>query len=69
MDALDLSPLQTVALILLLWVTAVAVSRALHLERRGLEAHPLYMIYRSRRINSLLERVAAWSPPFSLHPG
>jgi len=51
-------------IILFLWIALVSVIKRLHLERYGLEAHFLYIIYRSRRINSLLVRLASWSPFF-----
>jgi len=57
-----LGPLQTLVLILVLWAVAVSACRVLHLEEHGLEAHPLYIIYRSHRLNDLLSRLASWNP-------
>ena len=59
-----MDPLQTLVLILILWVVVVSLIRRLHLERYGLEAHPLYVIYRSQRLNNFLIRVASWNPLF-----
>ena len=36
--------------------------RGLHLEKRGLEAHPLYIVYKSQSLNNLLKRIANWNP-------
>jgi len=51
-------------LMLFLWILVVSVSKRLHLERYGWDAHPLYIIYKSQRINNLLTRLGSQSPFF-----
>lgn len=59
-----MEPLLILALVLALWIAVVFATKRLHLDKRGLDVHPLYIIYRSTRLNNLLFRMASWNPAF-----
>jgi len=44
------------------WAALYAASRLLELDRHGLEVHPLYALYRSKRLNGFIERIALRTP-------
>jgi len=49
-------------LLLVLWVAIYLLSRLFHLERRGVEVKPLYLIIRTKRFNDMMVRTATRYP-------
>ena len=54
----------TLFVIVVGWFTFYGLARLLRLERYGFELHPLYVLVKSTRLNSLLEWVGGWRPGF-----
>ena len=55
-------PLLGLLILAAAWTAFYAASKLLNLERHGVEVHPLYALYRSRRLNGFMERVALRTP-------
>lgn len=51
-------------LVLCFWVLAVFSIKRLRLEKHGLDARPLYIVYRSKRLNGMLLKMGSWNPLF-----
>lgn len=58
------SDLFTLFVIVVGWFSFLGLAKLLRLERYGLELHPLYVLIKSTRLNSLLERAGRWNPGF-----
>ncbi len=58
------SDLFTLFVIVVGWFSFLGLAKLLRLERYGLELHPLYVLVKSTRLNSLLERAGRWNPGF-----
>jgi len=54
----------SLGIFILAWFAFYLVAKAARLERLGLEISPLFMIYKSTRLNLLIERLAGLSPGF-----
>ena len=54
--------LLTLILLTLAWVVFYLAAVVLRLDRRGLEIHPLYALYKSTRLNAFIERMGRLSP-------
>lgn len=52
----------TLAVIVTAWLGFYVLAVALGLQRRGVELHPLYVMYKSTGLNSLLLRLGGWRP-------
>ncbi len=52
----------TLAFLLVGWAVFYILARLLRLERYGLDIHPLYALYKSKGLNSFLERLGNWKP-------
>lgn len=57
-------PLISLLILASAWVILYVASRLRDLEKYGLEVHPLYALYRSTSLNSLIERLAKAAPGF-----
>ncbi len=55
-------PLLGLLILAVAWAALYAASRLLELDRHGLEVHPLYALYRSKRLNGFIERIALRTP-------
>jgi len=49
---------EVLAYIMLFWTLIYALSRALHLEKYGVDVTPFYLIYRTKRFNNALDKIA-----------
>ncbi len=58
------SDLFTLFVIVVGWFSFLGLAKLLRLERYGLELHPLYVLVKSTRLNSYLERAGRWNPGF-----
>ena len=58
------APVQVLIFLLSLWVAIYVFSRAFHLERRGMEVNPLYLMVKTKRLNNFLLRSAEKHPRF-----
>jgi Zn-dependent protease len=58
------SDIFTLFVIVVGWFSFYGLAKLLRLERYGLELHPLYVLVKSTRLNSFLERVGRWNPGF-----
>ena len=54
----------TFLILLTLWLLFYLAAEALKLQRFGVEVHPLYAIFKSKKLNSFLERTGRRSPRF-----
>ena len=52
----------TLSVIVLAWLGFYLIAMALRLERYGVEIHPLYILYKSTRLNAFLVRLGRWNP-------
>lgn len=57
-----MEPLINLLILASAWASLYIVSRLVDLGRYGLEIHPFYALYRSKRLNSLIERLARVAP-------
>jgi len=63
--ALNLTPEITFLIgFVIFWVVLYILARILHLEKRGLDVKPGYFMYRSKAINSRLDKLARKKPVF-----
>jgi membrane-associated protease RseP (regulator of RpoE activity) len=46
------------------WAAFYLTANILKLDKRGLNVHPLYMMYRSTALNSFITRLGKWNPKF-----
>jgi len=60
----QLNGFASLGIFILAWFAFYLVAKAARLERLGLEISPLFMIYKSTRLNLLIERLAGLSPGF-----
>jgi len=44
--------------LMLFWILIYVLSRVLHLEKYGLNVEPLYLMYRTKRFNNALDKIA-----------
>jgi len=49
---------EVLAYVMLFWTLIYALSRVLHLEKYGVDATPFYFIYRTKRFNNALDKIA-----------
>ncbi|HUS77444.1 MAG TPA: site-2 protease family protein [Patescibacteria group bacterium] len=61
---MQLNGFASLGIFILAWFAFYLVAKAARLERLGLEISPLFMIYKSTRLNLLIERLAGLSPGF-----
>ena len=54
----------TLLVLVVAWIMFYLAATALKLERYGLEIHPLYVLYKSTRLNAFLLRLGRWNPRF-----
>jgi len=59
---LELNTIESLAVIIAAWFAFYAVARLLKLDERGVELHPLYALFKSTGLNSLLQRMGEWRP-------
>ena len=52
----------TLGIILIVWVLFYFLAKQLKLDERGWDIAPLYALYKSTRLNALIERIAKLSP-------
>jgi Zn-dependent protease len=52
----------TFSVLVLAWLVLYLIAMAFRLERYGVEVHPLYMLYKSTRLNAFLVRLGRWNP-------
>ncbi len=57
-----IEPLEVLAIALILWAALYLVSRLLPLKKYNLEVHPLYLVYRTQRLNNILHTIASSHP-------
>ena len=61
---MQLNGFASLGIFILAWFAFYLAAKAARLERLGLEISPLFMIYKSTRLNLLIERLAMVSPGF-----
>ena len=59
---MELSSIESLSVIVAAWFAFYAVARLLRLDERGVELHPLYALFKSTGLNSLLLRLGGWRP-------
>lgn len=61
---MSLEPLGLLLATCIFWAILYAMSRSLPLKKCGLEVHPAYLVYKTRRFNDFLSNVAKKRPQF-----
>lgn len=61
---MDYSPQNAIFLILIVWAIVFSLGRLLHLERRGIDVKPLYLMFKTKRFNDIMVRTASRHPAF-----
>ncbi len=62
MPGLVAQPILGLLILASAWAALYTASRLIDLERHGVEVHPLYALYRSRRLNGFVEHLAHRAP-------
>lgn len=60
----DLEPLNVLSILLLAWAALYLLSMKLPFKKLGLEITPLYLTYRTGRLNGFLKKTATRNPRF-----
>jgi membrane-associated protease RseP (regulator of RpoE activity) len=58
------SPQNVVFLLLIAWAIVFSLGRLFHLERRGIDVKPFYLMFRTKRFNDIMVKTASRHPSF-----